>query len=379
MRGIELSINNLRNHASTRISLNPGLNIFSGMNGAGKTTILEAASISAFSKSFLNSSDSSLIRKGEDAFFISAACESDMTVPYRVAVKLAIGKRKEISSSIGENLTPKDIIGEIPMVILSPDYKAITFGSPDNRRSFIDRTLSQTSKIYYEDLIKHKRALKQRNALLAQARTDYRFVQTQISAWTEQFINISANIVVRRNKFISEFIPFFKDLYKTVSGGKEQADLTYQPDSLCVENIENKEIIIEKYCEIATQASQEEFRRGTTLFGPQKDDLKIFINGGLAKEYASQGQHKSLLIAIKFAEFEYLKSRRQETPLILLDDIFSELDAQRAAKVFSLVHNNRAQSLITVTDAAIINNLMPLDSDYKIFQVDNGIILGDDE
>lgn len=368
----ELSINNLRNHKITRITLNPGLNVFFGMNGAGKTTILEGVSLTAFSKSFLSTPDNTLINKNEDAFFVSAACETDIGTPYKCSIKLVSGKRKEINSTLGDNLTPKDIIGEIPTVILSPDFKSITFGSPENRRSFIDRTLSQTSRLYYEELVKLKRTLKQRNALLAKAKSEYCFDKSLILPWTEQFIKTSAEIIIRRDRFINGFIPYFKMLYEEVSSGREQAGLVYEPDSINYKDNISKEDIIDQYNELAKNLLSEEIRRGTTLLGPQKDDVKVLINGFSAKDYASQGQHKSLLISIKFAEFQYLKSKRNETPVILLDDIFSELDAKRSSKVFNLIHQNNAQSLITVTDAGLVHSMIPKDTDVSFFRVEDG-------
>ncbi len=369
---IELSINNLRNHDSTRMNLNSGINVFYGMNGAGKTTVLEAASICAFSKTFLNTPDSSLVQKGKESFFVSAKAKTDIDTPYKINIKYTPGKRKNISSNLGDNLYPKDIIGEIPMVILSPDYKAITAGSPENRRNFIDRTISQSSKLYFENLVKLKRTLKQRNALLADAKNDYHFDIKLVQPWSSKFIELSADIILRRKNFIHRFIPIFKDIYDNISKGKEDTALKYEPDNLSPDNPLTKESIIDEYTDFTQKIFSEELRRGTTLFGPQKDDLKILINSSSAKDTASQGQHKTLLISIKFAEYEYLKENCNENPVILLDDIFSELDNNRASQVFNLIHENKAQSFITVTEPSLINKLMPKDSDYSFYLVKDG-------
>ncbi len=372
-----LQINNLRNHIHTGLEFNPGLNIFSGLNGAGKTTILEAVSICGFSRSFLPVQDMALIRKGEKFYSAGAECRSDLDIPYKVKIIYEFRKRKKISSGLGDNLNPKDIIGSIPLVILSPDYKAITFGAPVDRRQFIDRLLSQAGRRYIDEFIKMKRTLRQRNSLLNNAKTERYFDRSLLEPWNEQFINTSAEIVIRRHRFIKDFLPVFLDVYRNVSDGKEDVSMVYEPDNIPQEILASdlkKEDIVDRYRILLKEKSEDEYRRGTTAFGPQKDELRIGINGGTAKEIASQGQHKTLLISIKFAEFNFLMQKRNETPVVLLDDIFSELDKKRAAKVLELVAGRSAQTFITLTDSSIMKEIIETDKNSAYFNVENGIV-----
>jgi DNA replication and repair protein RecF len=374
----KLYIENLRNHTTTNLEFGDGLNIFYGLNGSGKTTIIEAIAITSFTKSFLPVQDSSLIKFNEESYKISLEAKNDYEIPYKISVNYTGKSKKEINSNIGSNLSPKDVIGEMPTIVLSPDYKSITFGAPQDRRDFLDRLLSQSSKVYLEDLMHYRRILKQRNSLLYQAKSDYNFDKSSVEHWSNILITKGAEIILRRLKFASEFTPYFDEVYNFVSNGSEKVTINYMPygfpENQELKNLD-KEKIAEILSEICKKNAKDEFRRGITLFGPQKDDIKITVNGGLAKETASQGQHKSLLIAIKFAEFNYLRNKKNETPIALLDDIFSELDKERSEKVIKLVNMNYAQTFITLTDISHIIGLLPEGINYKIFEVSSGKVI----
>jgi DNA replication and repair protein RecF len=360
MKITKLHINNIRNHTTTELEPDGELNIFYGLNGSGKTSVIEAISICGFTKSFMPCSDSSIIREGEESYLVSCKAINDYEIPYHVAVNYSTGKKKRINSTFGDNLNPKDIIGEMPMVILNPDYKMITFGAPSDRREFLDRLLSQAGKIYMEELIKMKKALKQRNSLLSHAKSGANVDYSLIEPWNDVFVKSAAEIIIRRRNFIRDFIPYFQDVYNTIAGEKEEVSIDYLPDSLegiDINSTEPKEIE-QIYLQKLKDRMREEFARGVTSIGPQKDELRITVNGRLARDAASQGQHKSLLISIKFAEFNYLKSRKNETPLILLDDIFAELDKERADKVIQLIKSHKAQTFITLTDKNHIEDFL---------------------
>ncbi|MFC2130005.1 DNA replication/repair protein RecF [Bacteroidota bacterium] len=379
MKISSLRIKDVRNHRNTEIDLNEGLNVFYGLNGAGKTTVLESIAICGFSKSFLPVPDSSLINNSRENYNISARAVNDIGVPYRISVLFERGKRKRISSTFGDNLLAKDIIGEMPVVILSPDFKAITFGSPDFRRQFIDRLLSQASKIYIEELYNYRRALRQRNSLLSSSKIEKRFDFSLITPWTDVLIKSGAEIILRRLKFVEEFKRPFREIYKNVSNGKENVSLEYVPNGFEEEKKVEIEysFFVDKLKNLFEVHREDEYRRGVTLFGPQKDDLKIFINGGVAREFASQGQHKSLLISLKLAEFDFLKDKKQETPVVLLDDIFSELDEERIKIVFDLVWENSAQTFITVANPDGIRQIVSDSSKCGFFEVKDGLVSKD--
>lgn len=352
-----LTTNNLRNHSHSEIEFCNGLNIISGANGSGKTTILESIALCSYSKSFLPTSDNALVRYGEKFYSSFVEARSDINLSYHVSVKYSNATKKQISSSFGDSLSPKDIIGELPVVVLSPDFKTITFGSPQERRRFIDGILSQTSKFYLSELLKLKRMLRQRNSLLQKMRAGATMDYALLDTWTQFFIESATEIVFRRNDFIRSFIPFFNENYSYISDSHETVSIDYKPNTVADVFVDNmSDAIVDKmelskaFHEKYEKLRESEIVRGMTLFGPQKDEILIKIGSGLSRTHASQGQHKSLLISLKFAEFEFIRSRKNETPIVLLDDIFAELDAERSIRTLELLTKRNAQTLITMTE-----------------------------
>ena len=355
MRLASLTVENIRNHLHTHCDFVQGVNVLCGLNGHGKTSLLEAVSLCALSQSFVACPDSALLRRGAESAAVSTASYTDLATPYKVGVKIGLHERKQIASSLGKRLTPQDIIGEMPIVVLSPDFKAITAGAPDDRRRFMNGILSQASKLYMANMLTMKRTLKQRNAILHGAKLGQSIDTALLETWTEQFIQTSAEIVVRRWEFLQEFSDYTRRVYAEIAHNAEEITMEYEPDSLPRELFDSKpsvEAVRTAFAQVFDKQKFDERRRGTTLAGPQKDEIVFRVGGGVAKECASQGQHKTLLIALKTAEFEYLRDLRQETPIVLLDDIFSELDAKRATNVFAFLESG-AQTLLTTTDERI--------------------------
>ncbi len=361
-------VEHLRNHEHSELICSPSLNIISGLNGAGKTTILEAISICGLSKTFLPGTDSDLIKHGEESYTVSLQAVSDLGIPYKVGVRYIDGQRKLINSSIGDRMNPKDILGELPLIILSPDFKEITFGAPDDRRRFMDALLSQAKYVYVESAINLKKIIKQRNALLQKAKMyGQKPDEALLDIMTDQMMDAGSTLASLRAQFINEFTPHFLEAYKKITDTDEQVGIVYLPDTANGRTLITKEDFSESYMLAYRSLKDEEVRRGTTLFGPQKDDLEISINGGRARETASQGQHKSLLISIKWAEFTYLRDVRDETPVLLFDDIFSELDGKRTARVLQQVLDSGAQTFITTTEGEKLIASLPMNTEYEMF------------
>lgn len=351
--------------------MTPHINVFFGLNGAGKTTILEAVSIGAFSRSFRASENESVMKIGEDFFFVRIDAVNDLNTGYFASVAVERKKSKTIKNTYGDNLIPKDIIGKLPIVVLSPDLKSITAGSPGDRRKFLNQILSQISTAYSSDTINLRRCLKQRNSLLASAKLTGRTDYDQLSVLTEMYISLNTAIVSKRNEFIKEFLPYFADSYREISLGREDVDLIYEPDTVKPIIDNGKSEIEHAYRMRAETLFDREQARGTTLFGSRKDDFSLLLDGYPIRETGSQGQHKTVLIALKFAEFNYIKDRLGETPVVLLDDIFSELDTDRSRKVVEFVNSENAQSLITVTNPERLKSF-DRDSKNKYFKVVSG-------
>lgn len=385
-------IRNVRNHSLSELYFNDNVNVVFGKNGAGKTSILEAISICCLSKSFLSVNDSNIVSRGAEFYEIKLNSINELDLKYFVTVKYQINNGKNISNSYGDNLTPKELIGTIPLIVLTPDYRIITSGSPQSRRDFVDRILSQSNRVYLDELLKFKKALKQRNNILLlnklnnQNQPKVQVDENLLDAWTNQFIIHAAEIIYRRYQFVKEIQPFFTEFYSQVSGFSESVTLDYHPNVFydnnlkrnnnpSKENKRNDDLIISDITDSLKKRYEnlkyEEIRRGTTLFGPQKDEFLIKLNNNVAREFASQGQHKTLLISLKFAEFQFLKNKRNDTPIFLLDDIFSEIDSFRIKMVIETLRNNSSQIFITTTNPNQVSEVFN-SKNIKFIKVEDG-------
>lgn len=342
-----LQVRNLRCYSTVSLPCAPGLNVLFGSNGAGKTTLLEAICVGAWGKT-LNSPDAALLRLGTRHYWVRIDARSDLGVPYWVEVEYSPDRGKHIRSAHGSSLSPRELVGTIPIVFLAPTTKEITMGAPRERRRFLDMVLAQSSRPYLELLLAHRRILQQRNALLQRQPSDPNF-SFQWKSWTKQFVRISAEIVWWRWRFLHEFEPLVQAAFQQIA--PETLKLSYIPDSIPPECLEQgTEAIAAHLYQHSSKLESEEFRRGTTLFGPQKDELLFLLNGQLAREGASQGQHKSIVLSLKLAELAYLRQQCGKLPIVLLDDVFAELDRQRAREVLATLEKLAAQCFVTVTE-----------------------------
>lgn len=369
MRINSIRFANIRNHKNTELEFHSKVNVFRGLNGAGKTSILEAIAIAGLSKSFMPVGDSQILSREESEYYILLKSRNDLNIPYFVNIKYSNKAGKTISNNTKDRLLPKDIVGELPVVVLSPDSKEITYGSPSERRSFLDKILSQSYRSYFANWIKLKKILNHRSSFLSQYAKDSSIGLAQYEILTNMLVDVSAEIVMKRYEFIDAFSGLFEEVYADISEGKEKVALQYKAFS--VSDISSIESIKEQIAERAEKCKIDELKRGTNLFGPQRDNLNIMINGGIARDYASQGQHKSLIAAIKFAELRFMKEILNETPVLLLDDIFSELDQNRIEKVLSLVRKYDTQTFITVNNATFLE-YFTTNEEYKLFEVIGG-------
>lgn len=361
MRIRRLQFRNIRNHVATRLEAAPGVNILTGLNGAGKTSILEAISLCTLTKSFVGTPDAALVRRGESELDAALEFTSDYGVPRRIEIRYESGAGKTIWLDGAQAQSAAQIIGIAPTVVLSPDLKEITSGPPSERRRFIDLVISQAKRRYLQDLMQYRRLLKQRNAVLATARRSGRAVdRALIEPWDEGLIERAAHLMHERTTFVRDFAPIFRRTAGAVAVDAEQVTLSYAPDAVSAPRDS-----IDDYRDAlwlrSRQVWQEEQRRGTTLFGAHRDDLRMEIDGGDVRVAASQGQHKTLLIGLKIAEFHYLREQCAETPSILLDDIFGSLDPERARRVYDLTRE-LAQVFITIGSLS----LLPFMDDVRI-------------
>jgi len=349
MKFREVQLQAFRNHDASRITCAPGRNVLLGNNGEGKTNILEAISYLCLTKSFYASSDTTAVQIGRAGFAISAKAISDIDVPYEIEVsydKELKEKRIAVNKSSIEDRS--SVVGMFPVVVLSPENANVTSGTPADRRRFLDVVISQSNKSYLQDLIEYRKILRQRNRILLESKGGQAIGRELLEPWDESLIKRGTQISLRRAQFVYEFSPYLVDAFIQIAGKAEQPAIEYE-SSISVHAEETAERGQSLFRGALERRCQEERRLGTTLVGPHKDDLVLGINNLHLKAYASQGQHKTYLVALKVAEFFYLHERCNETPVLLLDDVFSELDGPRSEKLLAMTAN-LGQTFITATD-----------------------------
>jgi DNA replication and repair protein RecF len=373
MRLANVSLRGFRNHNDTQLEFGDYTNIILGDNGQGKTNILEAISYLCLTKSFYANSDSVVLGFGRSAFEVQGSFISDTGIDYDVRVTYLLeSKEKVYAQNKRRTELLSSVIGRFPIVILSPENAPITFGAPSDRRRFLDLVMSQLSGAYVEDLLEYRRILRQRNKILFDARINRTEPNSALEPWDRQVVDKGSVVTYRRKMFIQQFQEYLISSYRHIVDTEELPSITYKPTIDLGNAAAEPEIAELLHRELACRR-REEVRLGTSLVGPHRDETVFTINGNDLRKYASQGQHKTFLIALKMAEFFYLKEHRNETPIVLLDDIFSELDEHRAKRVLSFI-GELGQSFITSTTPDVFEDALLNGEHHKKFFVSNGSV-----
>lgn len=309
----------------------------------GKTTILEAIYYLCTTKSCVTTSDSEVVKIGEEGFNVNGRFSGLTSDDVQINYSKTDNKKTFLLSDKQINKF-SDVIGKFPVVLISPADHAITQGYPAERRRFVDSVISQVSRTYLKHLLEYNRVLKQRSYLLNRIREDNRVEDQEMGAWNEKLVQVGKEIIKQRIFFVSEFVPYIKDSYIKILGNKEEPDYSYFfLENNCTGDLDSC------FYSLLEQRKEDELRRATNLVGPHRDDFVFKINGMSLKSYGSQGQHKTFQTILRFAEYFYLKDKIGKNPLFLLDDVFGELDAERASEISSYL-SSVGQAFITLTD-----------------------------
>ncbi len=358
-----LSLVNYKNFESQDFEFDAKINCFVGANGVGKTNALDAIYYLSFGKSYFNPIASQNIKHDEDFFVVDGIFAKNEKIE-KVVVSLKRGQKKMIKRNGKAYDKFSDHIGLIPLVIISPADRDLIIEGSDTRRKFIDSVISQSDKNYLTNLINYNKILSQRNALLKYFALNNTFNAQTIEVYNEQLDGYGSIIFEIRQQFLNTFIPIFKARYKAISNNHETVNLTYKSNLFEGELKDLLKLNLNK-----DKAMQ------YTGVGIHKDDLIFEIGSHPIKKFGSQGQQKSFLIALKLAQFDFLKQQSGVTPLLLLDDIFDKLDENRVAQIIGLVDNeNFGQLFISDTHAKRTENVVSqVHQSYKIFKLDEEI------
>ena len=316
-------LKNFRNFSDKTFQFKSRLNVIYGLNGQGKTNLLESLSFLCLTKSFRTKADADLIRHGEDGFSLSAQVELDSGIEKKIAISYSRDSGKKIL--IDENRIPSalDFIGLFPIVVLAPEDDEITTGPPEERRRFINLILSQLDKQYLFALRDYVRVVRQRNKILQMAQNSrYRFSE-KIEPWNLEYFQKGLEITQKRKEFLDQLKERVKPIHRKISAGLEEFDLRYEP------SFREEWSSFEEFRTYLDEIVNQEIMRGTTLCGPHRDEVRFFVNGNELRRFGSRGQHRTVLLSLKIGEYLFLKEKHQEIPVFLLDDVYSEIDEVR--------------------------------------------------
>lgn len=355
-----LSLVNFKNYEQVNIPLSDKINCFVGANGVGKTNILDAVHYLSLCKSNLNPVDTQNIRYDQDfsvvqGVFERKGREENIYCGIRKQKKKVFKRNQKDYQKLSEH------IGLIPLVMISPADSLLINGGSDERRKFMNGVIAQYSRIYLDNVIQYNRALTQRNKLLKDFALSRSFNKEMLEVWDEQLIRYGEPIFEERKRFVDELLPVFNRFHSHVSGNREQVTLTYQAHLMDMDFREGLKV------------SQEKDRIiHYTTFGIHKDDLGMALGGYSLKKSGSQGQQKTFLVALKLAEFGFIKKLTEIRPILLLDDIFDKFDAGRVKQIISLVAENQfGQIFISDTnEQRLLGILKEIPADHKVFRID---------
>jgi len=354
-----LSLINYKNFESISFDLDAKINCFVGNNGVGKTNVLDAVYHLSFGKSYFNPITTQNINHDADFFVIDGIYDKNDREE-KVIVSAKRGQKKVIkrNGKIYERFS--DHIGFLPLVIISPADRDLIIEGSETRRKFMDGVISQSDKAYLDTLIKYNKTLSQRNALLKYFNANHTFNSDTLAIYNEQMHELGTSLYKKRKQFLEDFTPIFKKRYAAISGDKEEVKLKYKSqlndaplNQLFEENLKKDRAL--QY----------------TSVGTHRDDLNFKIESHPIKKFGSQGQQKSYLIALKLAQFDFIKAQSNTTPILLLDDIFDKLDESRVTQIIDLVNDdNFGQLFISDTHAdrteAIVKEIHQT---YKLFKL----------
>ncbi|QIB27857.1 DNA replication/repair protein RecF [Caloranaerobacter azorensis] len=359
---------NYRNYDKLQIKLNKKLNIFIGNNAQGKTNLLESLYICAFGKSYRTAKEKELIKIDKDKAYIGINVRWDFIDKF-IEIKFEKKRPKRIRINKIEIDRMSDLFGNLNVVLFSPEDLKLVKEGPSNRREFLDTEISQIKPKYRYNINRYSKILKQRNNLLKSVQINNNKLKT-IEVWDMQLADVGSEIIKERIEFIEKISKISKKIHKNITDGIEELELKYMP-SFNIDCELSKKEIKETFIKVLNKNLSKDIEKGTTEFGPHRDDIKININGLDVKTFGSQGQQRTAALSMKLAEVELVKSEIGEYPVLLLDDVLSELDLKR--RKFLLSAFKDIQTIITSTEDIDVLNISK--EDKKVFYVSKGNIV----
>lgn len=360
----KLTLLNFKNYEEASLEFCSGINCLVGNNGIGKTNILDTIYYLSLCKSFFTNTDSLNIRHGEEFFMLQGEYQREEKTEH-IYCGVKSGQKKIFRRNSKEYERLSEHIGLIPVVMISPADSGLIIDGSEERRKFIDSVLSQFDHQYLDDVMRYNRAVLQRNLLLKDFARSNWFDTDMIEMWNEQIIAAGNRIFEKRKFFINDLIPVFQHYYELVSEGTEKVELTYE-----------SQLFDGDFADLLNKSIDKDRKLQYTSIGVHKDDLALKLGGHPIKRVGSQGQQKTFLVALKLAQFDYIKLKSENYPILLLDDIFDKFDGNRVSQIIQLVSNvNFGQIFITDTSSERMGYILKqINSEYRQFHIMEKVI-----
>lgn len=369
-----LYLHNFRNYGLCSLQFPAMVNIFYGKNAQGKTNLLEAIFYAAFGMSHRTFQEDDLFGDGRREMAVKAdftSFDSDYEIKIKRYEQNGRIKKELLLDNV--NIKAKEHYGTLNTVMFSPEDLQLIKGEPQLRRRFFDMQIAQTDKAYYELLVKYNRLLQQRNRLLKEIR-DNNGDKGQLNLWNKELSATAARIIKKRLAALEELMVIASGIYASIAGGSESMLINYalktSNDFILQQSDKCENEWQEFYLKELHERQALDILRGNTSIGPHRDDLFFYVSGKLLKAFGSQGQQRSAALALKLAQLEYLKNNTGEYPVLLLDDVMSELDSERRTHLLKFI-DGRVQTFITVNDKHLIPDL----NNNAYFYIENGKVM----
>lgn len=365
----KLEITGFRNIESLQVEFSKDINFIFGDNAQGKTNLIESIYIICIAKSFRTRDDSELVPFGKDMYLLSASFMTDSQTVTRVGVTFQLSQGKQVKID-GKRLDRySKLIGRFPIVVLSSDDFLITDGPPAERRKYFNIVISQCSGSYLECLKEYEKSLRQRNKILSLIASGQRFSQTELEIWDSQLIKSAEPVMVYRSNFIRELCTYLVKYYKIISDSDKDFKIEYRPNV----KFTNRDDLFSNFSRQLQRVSVKERKRGITLVGPHRDEFVLKLGNRDIRKYGSRGERKSALVSLKAAETDILKEKTAIEPILLLDDLYAELDKIRGRSVLD-VFKSGGQTFITGTslDYEGIKKMRETMTHGQFFNLHNG-------
>lgn len=364
----QLALKNYRNYEELTIEFENKVNVILGENAQGKTNVMESIYVLAMAKSHRTSNDKELIRWDQNYAKIEGRIQKQYS---SLPLELVISKKgKKAKCNHIEQQKLSQYVGNLNVVMFAPEDLSLVKGNPQIRRRFIDMEIGQVSPIYLHDMSQYQKILQQRNHYLKMMQIKKQTDQTMLEILTEQFIQTAVKIVAKRFEFLRLLEKWAQPIHHGISRGLETLEIEYKPSvDVCEEQDLSK--MVTSFQDKFNKVMEREIERGTTLFGPHRDDLLFFVNKRDVQTYGSQGQQRTTALSVKLAEIELIYSEIGEYPILLLDDVLSELDDYRQSHLLNTIQG-KVQTFVTTTNVdGIAHQTL---KEASTFNVESGVI-----